>query len=69
VPRYELEIIDPDGGDPARQTLETDESYGVGDSFDFNDSTLTVAEVDEPDDDSFDEKLVCNFQGARPHYF
>ena len=69
MPHYELQIADPEGGDPHSTTLDSDESYEVGDTFDYQGSTVEVTEVDEPDNSSFDAKLVCSVEGGRPHYF
>jgi hypothetical protein len=69
MPNYELEITNPDGGDPAQRTLASDESYDVGDTFDHEGAILAVTAVNDPDNQSFDAKLVCSVEGGRPHYF
>ena len=69
MPRYELEITDPDGGDPAHGTHESSESLGEGDTFEYQGGTLVVTDVQQSDDDSLDAKLVCAVMGGRPHYF
>ena len=69
MPRYELEISDPDGGDPKRATHESDDALDVDDTLNHDGETLVVTAVEEPDDDSFDAKLVCAYEGGRPHYF
>jgi hypothetical protein len=69
VPRYELEISDPEGGDPHQTTFDSDVSLGLGDSFDYENSTLSVSSVADADDPGCEAKLYCDPQGGRPHYF
>src|SRR5262245_15325234 len=69
VPSYEIQITDPDGGDPVNRTFDSDDALDTGDTFEFDGSTLSVTSVEEPDDASFEAKLVCDYQGGRPHYF
>ena len=69
MPRYELEISDPEGGDPHQTTFDSDGSLGAGDSFDYEGGTLSVTSVADADDPSCESKLFCDPQGGRPHYF
>ena len=69
MPRYELEITDPDGGDPYETTYDSDDSLGADDRFDYEGGTLLVTSVEAAGDASCDARLVCAPQGGRPHYF
>jgi hypothetical protein len=68
MPRYELEITSQDG-DPTQGTHESEDTLDVDDTFEYQEATLVVTAVEEPDDESFDAKLVCAHEGGRPHYF
>jgi hypothetical protein len=69
VPRYELEINDPNGGAPHQATFDSDDALGVDDTFEYQGGTVVVTSVEDADDASCEAKLVCDPQGGRPHYF
>jgi hypothetical protein len=69
VPRYELQVNDPEGGDPHQATFDSDGPLGEGDTFEYQDAMLVVAAVEDADDAGCEAKLVCDPQGGRPHYF
>lgn len=69
MPLYQLEITNPDGGDPADATYDSADSLDVGDSFDHEGAMLSVTAVEDASDSSFAAKLVCAVSGGRPHYF
>ena len=69
MPRYELQITDPNGGDPFETTYDSDDSLGADDSFQYEGGMLRVTSVEAAGDPSCDARLVCAPQGGRPHYF
>jgi hypothetical protein len=69
VPSYELEITDPEGGDPASGTYDSSDPLNVDDTFEYEGGTLLVTAVEDADDSACEAKLVCSPQGGRPHYF
>jgi hypothetical protein len=69
VPLYQLEITNPDGGDPASASHDSADSLDVGDTFDHEGATLSVTAVEDASDATYAAKLVCQVEGGRPHYF
>ena len=69
MPRYELEITDPEGGAPATGTHDSDDTLDTGDSFEYQGGTLAVTAVEAATSTGFDQKLICAVEGVRPHYF
>ena len=66
MPRYELEITDPEGGAPAETTHDSDDSLDAGDTFEYQGGTLAVTAVEAAGDASFDAEAGLRGRGRPP---